>query len=773
MPGGLPGAVPGDPAAARVLAAREQEALRTGRDPAALAGRRPRTAKVLAVLVEFDDRANDDFSGFERPRVVGGDPYDCVTEPPGTRMNGPLHNRIPDPAGTGDNNSFWVPDFSPAHYRSLLFTDRGLTKRVRPDLRDPRDGRRGVDVSGQTLRRYYRQMSGGAHTITGAVAGWVRVPHSEAWYGAAACGRAAQDMTGHPANPDGVARLVADAADALGPRFPWADYDAEDVADADGDGDHAEPDGVIDHLVIVHAGKDRSAGGGAEGTYAIWSHSGVLPRPLKVGGKAVSGYMMVPEDAGVGIFAHEYGHDLGLPDLYDPTGTSSPDVEFWDLMASGSHTGPLYQSMPAHLGLWARWVLGWARPRTLRPGSALRLLTLRPGEGVKVDLPAEKVPMLQPHSGAFAWWSGMGQDRADAGLTRDLVLPRAARVRLWMWNSYEMEFDRDRGFVEVSADGGATWARQRVFTGEGEEVTYDLALTGITYGWREDYVDLTAYAGKAIKLRLAYRTDGAHTERGWHVDDLRLTADGAEVWRDDVESGAGGWTASGRGRWTRNDGTRELTRFYLAEWRADPGLRHAYTTVSTQGGWRVGRIRYNAPGLLVWLRDSAHTGNVLIPTLDLPPSIGPKGGLLLVDSHFEPLRRSDGENLPARAQSSNAAFGTRPTPALPGREPQKGVPAFTDARTWYPGLEVRDGQLHYRDFDASVVVPARGPYGTRVVNPDGTPATAFYGRDLGNGHRLGTGDPGAAAHGVRIAVVATLPGGRGALVRVTPAGRAG
>ena len=60
----------------------------------------------------------------------------------------------------------------------------------------------------------------------------------------------------------------------------------------------------------------------------------------------------------------------------------------------------------------------------------------------------------------------------------------------------------------------------------------------------------------------------------------------------------------------------------------------------------------------------------------------------------------------------------------------KGVPEFTDAKTWYPGFETRgDGSLFYRDFDASMVVPSKGdqPYSTRVVNADGSPATELYG----------------------------------------------
>ncbi|MEV0583201.1 immune inhibitor A domain-containing protein [Nonomuraea sp. NPDC050310] len=775
--GGL--AVSGNPAAARVLAAREAEALRTGKNPAEFlhkGAKQVKKAKVLTLLVEFNDQANDDFSGFERPRSLTGEPWDCVTEPAGTRKNGPLHNRIPAPAKAKDNNGFWVKDFSPKHYTDLLYSDRGLTTRVRPDLIDPRDGRKGVNLSGLTLKRYYQELSEGAYTITGTVSGWVRVPHSEAWYGATACGRPASDNTGHPANPLGPAQLAVDAVDALGAGFPWKDYDLEDVADADGDRNHAEPDGVIDHLQLVHAGRDKSTDGGAEGTYALWAHSGSVPGGHAVpgGSRRVSSYMLLPEDAGVGLFAHEYGHDLGLPDLYDTTNTATPDVEFWDLMSSGAHAGPLYQSMPTHLGLWGKWLLGWANPRRFAPGDAARTLTLgqssrtpsRAVDGIRVDLPVQATRMLTPHSGGHAWWSGTGQDTADVRLTRRLQVP-AGGGRFWMWNNYELEFGRDFGYVEVSADGGASWERQRVFDAGGEEVTFELALTGRTFDWRHDYVDLARYAGRQIHLRLRYVTDEAATERGWHADDFSLTEGGVTLWSDDAEQGANGWS----GGWEANDGLRRSFRAYFAEWRTldgfDQGLRHGYDTKTMgPGTWLVSKLRYNAPGLLVWLRDASYPANVLIPTLEQPPSIGVKGSLLLVDSHYEPMRRANGENLPGRVQAANAAFATKPAGLA-----ATGVPLFTDAKTWYPGFEQRDGWFWYRDFDASVVVPARGPYSTRVVLPDGRPATGAYGTELGNGHKLGTGDPGKLAYGVRFEVLLPLAGNVTVVVKATPSGR--
>ena len=149
---------------------------------------------------------------------------------------------------------------------------------------------------------------------------------------------AVQDMQGHPDNKQGAGQLPIDAVAALAqadPAFPWADYDIEDQGDVDGDGNFNEPDGILDHVVLVHAGEDKSGGGGAEGANAIWAHSSTVTNGATVPGTSlkISNYIVQPEDSGVGVFAHEYGHDLGLPDLYDTASGGDSDVDFWDLMS--------------------------------------------------------------------------------------------------------------------------------------------------------------------------------------------------------------------------------------------------------------------------------------------------------------------------------------------------------------------------------------------------------------------------------------------------------
>ena len=840
----------GNPVAARQLAKLEAKAIQTGQNPKQIksqykGAKATQEARLLTILVEFNENANDDFSGAYVPSEYGSET--CV---PGEVQNGPLHNRIPDPAKAAllDNNSMWVPDFSPEHFDTMLYTKTGITQRVRTDLKGP-DGKPGFDISGYTMKNMYEEMSKGAYTVSGAATPWVKVAHSEAYYGATVCHQdengdwvygAVQDMQGHPDNKQGAGQLPIDAVAALAkadPSFPWANYDIEDQGDVDGDGNVYEPDGILDHVVLVHAGEDKSGGGGAEGANAIWAHSSTVVNNATVPGTnlKISNYIVQPEDSGVGVFAHEYGHDLGLPDLYDTASGGDSDVDFWDLMSSGSHSGPIFQSMPTHMGIWDKWVLGWADPVVIEPGAGKDPRAVNVGQtsrtpkgtadGVKVNLPTKTLTLATPHSGAKMWYSSADQEWAKNSLTRDLAVPAGASdARFWMWNDYTIEEDWDFGFVEVSTDGGTTWSEQVVKDATGKVVTTPdgyadpngrmtdfggkkYGLTGGTDGWRHDYVDLTPYAGKNVKVRLLYATDEAFEDRGWFVDDLSVTNGDATVWSDDAEAN-NGWTptvgsfvdTTGAG-WVLDTGTSSANQYYLVEWRNfdgfDKGLQYAYdTTYQAEGAWKVEKIKYNAPGALVWYRDTSYgNNNHVLNNLTSLPSEGAKGGLLVVDSHFDPLRRTGAaaaldtstlKNLPSRPQSSNAAFGLQPT--YPFNEcvtnatitveectsfgPQAAVSTFTDAKGWYPGFEIRGNSLFYRDPDASTVVPSRGnqPYSTRVVDAAGKALTQYYGLDIGYATPLGSGNPSddGVAYNTKVQVVKTSAGNQSAQIRITP-----
>jgi immune inhibitor A len=747
----------GYPPAAKALARREALANKTGQSPRTIARTKQgmpnvQHARLLVIPVEFNPKANDDFSGFER--YDANDPSGCVTEPAGTVFNGPTHNNIPNPANTGrDNNTLWIPDFSPDYYDKLIFSEKGYTKKVRPDLHG------GVSLKGLTVHNYYEEISKGRYDLEGGVTNWITVPHSEAWYSADTCEAGFQSDQGAAENTRGDNQITVDALEELAkeqPNFDWKSYDVEDQQDVDKDGNLFEPNGILDHVVVVHAGVDQSDGGGAQKTYALWANSSVVD-PGKGGyafggtGYKVANVTYQPEAAVAGVIAHEFGHDLGLPDLYDSVQTSDPDTGFWDIMSSGSRSGQLNGSEPTNMGAWSKYVLGWLNPTVLDYGSRKAEVTLGQAskppkhtqEAVRVNLPDKELTVGHTHSGANAWWSNNDQNYGDQRLTRTIDVPTGGDVRFWSWDDYTIEDHWDYGFIEVSTDNGSSWTQLEIKDEAGNTVSTNEdpngrlqdfgglknGLTGATDDYRHDWVDLTPYAGKTIQLRLRYLTDAAFQERGWFGDDFSVTNDGATVWSDDVESGDNGWTpevatqngTKGQG-WIRTSGTLEFEQYYIAEWRNtsgfDEGLKYAYATrwAGQDGARTVDFTPYNVPGMVLWYRDAAYSLNDEGNHLTEPPSLGAKGTLLVVDAHPNPEHYRGAaaaanpsliDALPARQQTNDAAFGPvgrYPFQACFGTNPdpakyyevacnrfgwERPVGSFTDAIGWYPGVEYR------------------------------------------------------------------------------------
>ena len=139
-------------------------------------------------------------------------------------------------------------------------------------------------------------------------------------------------------------------------------YDKWDRYDFDGDGDFNEPDGYLDHFQLIHAGGDEADGDPIYGEDAIWSHrwyafandfgsTGPADAPFggtQIGdtGMSIGDYTTQSENGGLSTIAHEYGHDLGLPDHYDTAGGDN-GVEWWTLMAQSRSSKPGDQGIGA------------------------------------------------------------------------------------------------------------------------------------------------------------------------------------------------------------------------------------------------------------------------------------------------------------------------------------------------------------------------------------------------------------------------------------------
>ena len=131
-------------------------------------------------------------------------------------------------------------------------------------------------------------------------------------------------------------------------------------------------------------------------------------------------YTINPEDGDVGVFCHEFGHDLGLPDEYDySSATGDATSGFWTIMASGSWLGRQWGigTKPAEMNVWDKSALGFVQPKTVKRGKdvTLKLQAAENGDatqtGVKIDLPkARHTVKLSGADGAQEWYSTMGND---------------------------------------------------------------------------------------------------------------------------------------------------------------------------------------------------------------------------------------------------------------------------------------------------------------------------------------------------------------------------
>jgi immune inhibitor A len=185
-----------------------------------------------------------------------------------------------------------------------------------------------------SVKEYFTDVSGGLITLDGAVVGPYRLPQTIATY--------AGSENGIQGTMPNARTMANDALSAADPHVGFAPYD--------NDGN-----GYVDAFIVVHAGRGAEQTGAASD---IWSHKWVLPAERSVDGSKVFTYLTIPEDAKLGVSAHELGHLVfGWPDLYD-TDYTSEGVGNWCLMGGGSWG--LGGDRPTHPSAWCKANQGWA-----------------------------------------------------------------------------------------------------------------------------------------------------------------------------------------------------------------------------------------------------------------------------------------------------------------------------------------------------------------------------------------------------------------------------
>jgi len=562
------------------------------------------------------------------------------------------HNNMPEPDRAVNNTTIWVPDFNRDYYMNILFNDA---------------------PGANSMRNFYIEQSSNRYTVHGDVTDWVEVPG---------------DHTVYDDNPDtNVWLFLEDSvnvwydAQITNGQTPaqindyLSEFDVWDRYDYDADGDFDEPDGYIDTFQSVHAGEGEEAGGGALGSEAIWSHSwyaryqdiGITgPAFNELGGIQVGEsdywvgkYTIQPENGGVGVFAHEYGHDLGLPDLYDYYGENG--TGFWTLMSSGSwmDTGEdTIGNKPSHMGAWEKFQLGWLNYEVARAGqkSEHKLgpmeFNTKQAQGLFVILPPKPVTehIADAYAGSYFYFSGSANNLRNE-MSKAFTLGAGATLTAKV--NYGIEEGYDYANVIASTDGGATW--QTVPTNLSNSTVEPNGIEGFSSGWVDLTADLSAYTGD-VMLGFRYTSDGGVNFDGFMIDDIQISGyplDGAET--------DAGWTFTGF-RVTTGTEDKLYNHYYVAEFRTYKGY---------DNGLKVGPY-YFGYGNTTFVDHFAYQDGLLIHYWDTSQAdnntgLHPGQGLLLpIDAHPAALLRCGGPTIwRNRIQTYDSTFTLSPTDGIP------------------------------------------------------------------------------------------------------------
>lgn len=218
---------------------------------------------------------------------------------------------------------------TPEYFENLLFS-RG----VRPT---------------PSVAEYLSLSSGGRLELTGEIRGWFTVSQERNTYTNGAGG-----LSYYPVNSQ---RLVEEVIGLADDTINFAHFDSEGP---DGIADSGDDDEILDAIFVIHAGPGRESGGTTPDDFVSvywWT-----PVPIPTDGVFGRFFILNSEEGTIGIFLHELGHLLGLPDLYDTDGGSF-GLGQWSLMAGGFLLDQGTQ--PSDFDAWSKSKLGFVDTITL------------------------------------------------------------------------------------------------------------------------------------------------------------------------------------------------------------------------------------------------------------------------------------------------------------------------------------------------------------------------------------------------------------------------
>ena len=274
---------------------------------------------------------------------------------------------LPEPMAAPAPEPFAAPSLvtSTASHKTLVllasFTDQPSLGTTAASWNDRFFGPTG------SLKHYYEEVSYGGLTFAPA-------EESQGTAGDGIVGWLPLNMPHPNGDNEAVRRAVKAAVEAADPFVDYASFDTNldgtlvpselhvtlIVAGYEGSFHTVPGNKVWGHRWSLHGTTNPPTVDGTRVTWSPLTYSEYLPDP----GYTTFGEMHNDHQATLGIIAHEIGHDLGWPDLYDTDQTSS-GVGNWSVMGGGSWgyvSGQMAGATPSHPDVWSKLFQSWVAP---------------------------------------------------------------------------------------------------------------------------------------------------------------------------------------------------------------------------------------------------------------------------------------------------------------------------------------------------------------------------------------------------------------------------
>jgi immune inhibitor A len=228
---------------------------------------------------------------------------------------------------------------------------------------------------------------------------------------------------------------------------------------------------------------------------------------------------------------------------------------------------------------------------------------------------------------------------------------------------------------------------------------------------------MDSLAGKKAQFRYRYKTDGGVAENGFFADDMKVTADGAEVLNDGAENGENGWALKGFKPTTGTE-TNEYDNFYLASNRTYESFDQYMKTGPYNFGFADSKPDWAEhfayqDGLLVSYWDESQSDN--------STSAHPGTALWMpIDANPAPVYDLEGKPWRPRVSGYDAPFGTQKSDSFTLHV--NGKPSYIRGQGAKTTFDDTKQYWYEATPTAGVKLPAVG-VGIKVLKQDGTSMT--------------------------------------------------